>query len=571
MTTLVTTSDSRPDAPFVSPIAGPSAGVDGAGVDLAYDPDFERVAAEVEKLTSLSGEAPDWALVAEGASRILTEKSKDLRVLGWFVVARSQLGGWAGLAGALAAYLAVARAFWPTLFPPRSRVRARAGQVEWLWGVLAKRVAALPVGAAEATTVRAVEAHVSDLAAFFAESLAAADPGVGVLRVALREKVRQLPEVAAQMPAPASPIVPSAAEAEAEAEAEADGDTSPPTIPTIPPRDVAVASSQAPKVVRVEAPVLSTPQIDASKLGGLSAIHDAAQPLREPMMTLAHHARRGAPASPWPYRTLRSAAWLTVEAAPAAEGAKTPLRGPKAQDRDLLTKLAAASQWEALLEASEDGFATNIFWLDPHRFSALALEGLGPDYRRARAAVAREATAFVARVPDLLHLLFSSGAPFASAETKHWLEAEAERTRGPSVAGNTPSDGEAELSRAFEDALTTGPPEEAFASALVSVSSLPEARGRFRASLAIAKRAHAAARIGLAHALYERLVAEVDATLEAWEPALSAEALSGLVAVRAAIAEAKPAGARDPAAVDSSALFARLLRLDPRAALRATT
>ena len=568
MTTLVTTSDSRPDAPFVSPIAGPSAGVDGAGVDLVYDPDFERVAAEVEKLNSLSGEAPDWALVAEGASRILTEKSKDLRVLGWFVVARSQLGGWAGLAGALAAYLAVARAFWPTLFPPRSRVRARAGQVEWLWGVLAKRVAALPVGAAESTTVRAVEAHVSELAAFFAESLAAADPGVGVLRVALREKVRQLPEVAAQMPATASPIAPLAAGPEAD-----DGDPSPPTIPTIPPRELAVAtaSSPAPKVVRVEAPVLSLPQVDASELGGLSAIHDAAQPLREPMMTLAHHARRGAPASPWPYRTLRSAAWLTVEGAPEAEGAKTPLRGPKAQDRDLLTKLAAASQWEALLEASEDAFATNIFWLDPHRFSALALEGLGPDYRRARAAVAREATTFVARVPGLLHLLFSSGAPFASAETKQWLEAEEERTRGPSVAGNTPSDGEAELSRAFEDALTTGPPEEAFASALVSVSSLPEARGRFRASLAIAKRAHAAARIGLAHALYERLVAEVDATLEAWEPALSAEAISGLAAVRAAIAEAKPAGARDPAAVESSALFARLLRLDPRAALRATT
>ncbi len=568
MTTLVTTSDSRPGAPFVSPIAGPSAGVDGAGVDLAYDPDFERLAAEVEKLTSLSGEAPDWALVAEGASRILTEKSKDLRVLGWFVVARSQLGGWAGLAGALATYLAVARAFWPTLFPPRSRVRARAGQVEWLWGVLAKRVAALPVGVAESTTVRAVEAHVSELAAFFSESLAAADPGVGVLRVALREKVRQLPEVAAQMPATASPVVPIAAETEAD-----DGDPSPPTIPTIPPRELAVAtaSSPAPKVVPVEAPVLFLPQVDASALGGLSAIHDAAQPLREPMMTLAHHARRGAPASPWPYRTLRSAAWLTVEGAPEAEGAKTPLRGPKAQDRDLLTKLAAASQWEALLEASEDAFATNIFWLDPHRFSALALEGLGPDFRRARAAVAREATTFVARVPGLLQLQFSSGAPFASGETKRWLEAEGERTRGPSVAGNTPSDGETALSRAFEDALTTGPPEEAFASALVSAGALPEARGRFRASLAIAKRAHAAARIGLAHALYERLVAEVDATLEAWEPALSAEALSGLVAVRAAIAEAKPVGARDPAAVESSALFARLLRLDPRAALRATT
>jgi len=565
MTSLEPTLALLPDPLLVGPIVGGAP----AGVDLAYDPDFELLSAEIEKLTSLSGEPTDWPLVAFEAGRILREKSKDLRVMSWFVAAKAHTEGLPGIASGLATYRAIAEAHWPALYPPITRLRARAGQVEWLWGVLAKRVAALSVGADDAEAVRAVEVASAALGGFFSEVLKASDPGMGVFRVALREKVRALPP-----PREAPPPRPAAAPS---LEVEAEGESAPPTVPTIPP--LAPRPGEAPKApaappraseggsAAAAVPAVAVPVVSLAEGAGLEGAKDAALPLREPLVGIAHHARRAAPLSPWPYRVLRAAAWLTVERAPEANGKKTELRGPRAQDRELCAKLHASSQWDALLEASEELAATHIFWLDPHRYSALALAAKGAEGSLARAAVTREVCTFVARVPGLVHLEFSNGTPFASAETADWLAAESAPSReGPTGAG--PSAAEGEVLAQLEAGLSSGPPEEAFAGALVGIAALADARAHFRATLAVAKRAHAAAKLELAYALYERLLGLVDGTLEAWEPGLAGEALAGFVATGAAREKARSLGAIptiDPV------LFRRLLRLDPRAALRSLT
>jgi len=69
-----------------------------AGVDLSYDPEFERLVAEVGKLTSLAGELPDWAFLLAECTRTLGEKSKDLRVMSWLVAAHAFTSGWTGIA-----------------------------------------------------------------------------------------------------------------------------------------------------------------------------------------------------------------------------------------------------------------------------------------------------------------------------------------------------------------------------------------------------------------------------------------------------------------------------------------
>jgi type VI secretion system protein VasJ len=551
------------DPRLVAPISAEAP----AGADLSYDPEFERLVAEIGKLTSLAGETPDWHFVLSECERTLREKSKDLRVMSWLVAAKAYTSGWSGIASGLDAYVAVARSFWATLFPPANRLRARAGQVEWLWGVLAKRVAALPAEApADALLVRSLEPRVAELAAFFAENLKDADPGIGSLRAALRDKVRRLAEAAPPPPVSAPAAVPAPA-------------PPPEAAPAVevPSPHGTNGAARAPVAAAGPPPEIAPVAIDPSALAGLDQTQDAARALRDPLTTLAHHARRIAPEAAWPYRLLRIAAWLTVERAPEAEGRKTPLRAPKPQDRELLTNLHAAGQWDALLEAAEDAAATNILWLDPHRMTALALEHKGPAFRAARQTVGRETAWLLERVSGLTHLTFSNGTPFASPETIDWLASEQARfAKGSEAAPATGANGaggsadDAALLDALEERLASGSTDDAFARTLAEAERLSGARSRFRALLAVARRAQTADHLELAHALYERLLVQVDSTLEQWEPALSAEVLGGSLKVLGLLSRNRKPGTAEQDADErrEALLFRRLLALDPHAALR---
>jgi type VI secretion system protein VasJ len=561
----------EPDPRLVAPISAETP----AGTDLSYDPDFERLVAEMAKLTSLAGEVPDWHFVLAECERTLREKSKDLRVMSWLVAAHAYTSGWSGIATGLAAYAALTRTYWPTLFPPANRLRARAGQVEWLWGVLARRVAALPVDAADAPLARSLEPRVAELTAFFAENLKDADPGGGSFRAALREKLRVLAEAAPQpQPQPQPPLAPPAgngAASTASTKAGLDGTSSSTPYSST---NGANGAARAPTIAAGPPPAVAAVAIDASSLAGLEQTQDAAGALRDPLTTLAHHARRVAPATAWPYRVLRFSAWLTVERAPEAEGTKTPLRAPKGQERELLSSLHAAGQWDALLEAAEEFVIAQIFWLDPHRMSALALDHKGPDFRAARQAVGRETAWFLERVPGLTHLTFSNGTPFATPETIDWLAAEQARfakgSASSGVEGHEASTEDAALLASLDERLATGSAGEAFAQTLADAEHLTSPRSRFRAHLAVARKAQTADHLDVAHALYERLLLQVDSTLERWEPALSAEAIGGFLKVIRLLGRNRKEGAAEQEPDDrrEALLFRRLLTLDPHAALR---
>jgi type VI secretion system protein VasJ len=546
-----------------------------AGTDLSYDPEFERLVAEIEKLTSLAGESPDWTFIRSESERTLRDKAKDLRVMSWHVAAKANVEGWTGIVSGLATYHALAKEFWPSLFPPAKRLRARAGQVEWLWGVLAKRIAALPTAVTDVAAVRSLEAQVPELSAFFSEQLKDTDPGMGSVRSALREKIRQLPEpppapvVAAVEARPVSQEVEAAPattrQPQLQAEATATS-TNGAAAATYAPAPVAAAKAIAP-------PELAAVAIDASALANLDQAQDAARGLRDSLMTLAHHGRQVAPSSAWSYRLLRIAAWLTVERAPEAEGGKTPLRAPKQQDRDLLESLRAAGQWDGLLAAAEEAAATHVFWLDPHRMTALALEHKGAPFAQARQIVCRETAAFVERVPGVQHLLYSNGTPFASPETVDWIVAQQRSSRD----GRGQGGGDAGTDDALDALLaqlaeqrSTGSAADALATALAEAERLPSIRSRFRAHLAIAREAQAADHLDIALALHERLLPQITPTLEQWEPHLSAEALANHLKVLRAFSRNESAAPADRAANErkEASLFQRLLALDPHAALR---
>jgi len=549
----------EPFSPLLAPIPGDAPG----GADVTYDPEFARLVEEIDKLTSLAGELPDWGFVIQECERTLREKSKDLRVMGWLVAARAHAGGFPGIAEGLTLYAALTKAWWPSLFPPVNRLRARAGQVEWLWRTLAKRVAALPVTAGDAPIVRSLEPLVAELGAFFSEALKDSDPTIAALRIAVREKVRQLP-AEEPPPPPATPTATPTNDAPAG-----------PSAPSAPiermatPAPVTPAAPVAPAAPAPPPPELAEIVIDPSSMKGLDETQDAARPLRVPLTTLAHHARRVAPTSPWPYRVLRVAAWLTIEAVPEAENGKTFVRGPKPQERDQLASLLAAGHWDGLLHSAEEAVGEHPFWLDLHRYVALALDNKGADHRGARQAVGRETSAFLQRLSGIQRLLFSNGTPFASQETIEWLDGERARFGAAQGRAGASSSGSAADSPALAEVLAALGGDEggddALATAIAGAERLPSARERFRGLLAVAHTAQRGARADLAVAIYERLLPEVDATLERWEPALAAELLHGLLKARRAPQVAPRARDVGP---DDTSLFRRLLTLDPHAALR---
>ncbi|MDR3153720.1 MAG: type VI secretion system ImpA family N-terminal domain-containing protein, partial [Deltaproteobacteria bacterium] len=116
-----------------SAAADPIPGDSPAGRDVRLEPDFASLQAEIDKLSSLSGAqgGVNWPLAESLAARILKESSKDILAAAYLAAAVCENGGPGAVAdgaGFLADFL---EAWWPRLFPPLKRFRARANAVEW--------------------------------------------------------------------------------------------------------------------------------------------------------------------------------------------------------------------------------------------------------------------------------------------------------------------------------------------------------------------------------------------------------------------------------------------------------
>lgn len=531
------------DAPFLNEtFLAPISEASPAGQDVSYDTDFEKLAAELEKVTSVSGEAPDWNFIRRESSRILKEVSKDLRVASWWVASAGMLEGWNAVAEGLATYKAFFDRFWNEMYPPLKRVRARAGLVGWLWEQLARSLAPRNVTIADGDAVRASEAAISALDSFLSEKVGDANPGVAGLRTVMREKIRSIPEA----PKAADPFAaPTAAQPTG-----AQGGSPPQSLRSLPSN-----SSNSFSIPEGAA----APQVGS--VGSLDAAEATADGWRSSLSTLAVLAREAAPTAPWPYRLMRVATWLTVQNPPIVEEGKTFVRGPRQGDRADFQTMFENSVWEGLRNACEEALSANMFWLDLHRWSAIALENLGTPYAAAREAIGRETVSLVSRLPSLPSLFFSDGTPFASAETADWLVAEQARYGGGGGGGRSPAD---EASKALlteaEARVTAGQIDEGLAQAITLANNAPNAAMRFRALLLAGQLAHQKGKSPLALALLERLLPQVDATLEAWEPDVCASFFETALKVTRAVL---------PDAADrQSVLFRRLLQVDPAAALR---
>ena len=518
-----------------APLRAPLAGDNPAGMDATFEPDFEQLKLEIDKLTSMAGSPPNWREVDSLASSILSSKAKDFRVATWLALAKMQQNGFEGFAEGLSVLRGLIDEFWVTMYPDAKRARARVNLVSWLEENSCAFFDQRDVTASDADAVRACESLIAAIDTGLAEKLADAYPGMNKLKSTFRNKVRAIPEPPKEA-APPPPVAAASTTTEAAA----------PPAPAATALPTATNADEAVTAVR-----------DCGK-----AIIDIAKMLR-----------RVDPAQAWPYRLQRTGAWLGVQRPPPNENNKTRLPPPAPDVKKKLQGFMEQQKWLELLGAAEDATAQYLFWLEAHRLVAVAMDSLGALFIGAREVVGREVVGFVQRFPMIAALQFSDGSPFVDAATASWLDQEAGKWGGGGGGGGSSSSSavseeDQELQKRFVEAremVSTGKVPEGLALAMALAVRAPDARTRFRSRLSVAQLAIEGGKVEIARPILDSLAGEVEQHgLEAWEPVLSAQVYASLLACLKAPGAAKTA---DTASRQLS-VFDRLCRLDPAAAIK---
>jgi type VI secretion system protein VasJ len=362
-----------------------------AGSDVRYEPEYEKLQAEIDKLSSPSASGGiDWKKVSDLAASILDKKSKDLLVASYLAVSQVHMRQIEGLADGLTVLSDLIEHYWEDLFPPKKRMRGRSGAIEWWLEKTETALKGIKSQPVETQKLVAVNHTLKQIDALLTEHL----PEPPLLRPIQRvlEEISSAPEAQAK-----EDSAPAAGRPQPE--------------PPSGPKPATPPQPDKPAPAAAEPQELATEQ-DAQKLitTGLQNLRQAATFLLEMD-----------PVNPTAYRHRRVAAWSVVSMLPAETNGQTQVPPPPPQVRQTLLEHRENGNWNALIMSAEQRLSQFIFWFDLNRFSAEALAGLGDGYQNAREVVIQETAFFIHRFPTLTDLTFSDGTPFADSETRQWL------------------------------------------------------------------------------------------------------------------------------------------------------
>ena len=492
-----------------------------AGVSVRYDPDFEAVDAQIQRLEGFSRQSVDWTEVVALGRRILDQKSKDILVCSYVAVGLLQTEGCGGLAKGLACLEEMVSGFWPELFPELKRLKARVNALNWLAGRAGFAIAQGALNAGDVDAAAACEARVQSLLGILREKIPVDGPD-------WTDLLRPLQEFIAQHTP--SPVV------------------------------------SAPEAPRPEPEKLRSVPVAAASIDTAEEARRFLQDTIDPLKRAVSISRGGDPSVPAPYGLIRALTWSDIEAAPPASDQQTRVPPPAEHVRERCRTLAAQSAWKELLEETEDRVAEFPFWLDLHRLSDQALGSLGQDYAGARLAIRAETALLLTRLPGLSDLRFSDGTPFADDSTRRWISSElfpAPVDTAAAVAGpGERPDWLGDLRERSKGLIDEGKRAEAISLVQEAARTAPTGRDRFLAEMELARLCLEAGQLRPALARLEMLDEQVRRfSLEEWEPRLSLDALRLYEAALDQSVQAS--GPSTPEiARQADAVYNRLCRLD---------
>lgn len=499
------------------------------GQDARYEDEFDELKGEIENIASGT---VDWENVEKLAVSLLAETSKDLNVFGYLSAALIQRHGFLGLADAFALLRHWVEADWENLHP-RKPPRSRGFAFSWLVDRVTPYVEARePKDDAEVAVLEPIRDDLQIIVKMAQENLGHNAPGFGELQNALRKKAEQHK--------PAEPEPAEEPEVEAEPAAEAPAASPPPAAePTAEPPPEPEPATEAPKPAPATAPAAPQPaRVAAGKpveVPDLPPLADSAgaREIRDRIRTFIGPLRQSNLLSASPYRMLRVLKWEDLQSPPPADpgSGKTRVPAPRGPQQRALANLLTNRTWPELLEASEAAFQNDsgTFWLDLQHYSALAIENLDPSHGPRLANVIIEALrSLLERFPNLHHLSFADGTPFAKPETRTWIE-EAVRVVEVDVVGSGGGRAEDTVLSDEEIAEAKGLFGKKQADAAMdilqgAVERAGTLRAVFRTRLTAAQLCLQAGKMGWARTLLDQLREESEGfRFETWEPETAIE------------------------------------------------
>jgi type VI secretion system protein VasJ len=489
-----------------TPIPGDSP----TGASARYEPEYEKVQAEIEKLQSVSQTPVLWGEVVSLSSTLLSTKSKDL-LLGSYVTAGLLAeDGYPGLAAGLNFYKDLIATFWDKLFPPIEKMRAREGAARWLderGARMLSEITASP-GESDRESLTACLAAVEAVNALMGEKFTDQPIGLSELKGKIEEKLYSIPE-----PQAAAPADGGGGES-GSAEVASGGEAAPPP----PPAEI-----------------------------------DSPERAREAIQKSLDYLRGANASDPFAWQIHRILLWSPITELPEPMPAGGDAALAASWDQALKKK-----DYQRVLDEAEARLATEPLWLDLNLYSVRAMEGLGDAYEKARLALAGQVAALVRRIPELPSAVFEGGVPAAGEVTRQWIDHEllGAASKNGTTGGAERMDGTMAEARKL---ATRGKLPAATAMVQKELETVPPGRSRFLWRLNLARLCADSGKPLFAVPQLEALDAEAErGGLEQWEPELAVEVVKLLWQCYSSLSKTGGETMADKA----SRAYSRLCRLD---------
>jgi type VI secretion system protein VasJ len=444
----------------------------------------------------------DWSRVTQWAATILSKQSKDLTVAGYLSVGLVRERQINGLDEGVQVFRDLVDNYWDNLYPPKKRMRGRAGAFTWWLEKTAEVLENLNPEPIPAEQIQRLQENIRALD----ERLAEVMPEPPLLRP-LQRQLERFP--IQKSDAPETELVPEAAPQPAQAQA------------------ATIEQISTPAPVTRPSPVTETPAVVSSSQDAQKSIDAAFQRVRQ----ACHYILQQDARNPSAYRYRRIAAWAGIDELPPNSDGVTQIPPPAPQVVEPLMELREAANWTALIENLEQKVSQFVFWFDLHYMVAEGLKNLGPDYTSALKAVCQETAYFLMRLPGVENLAFSDEMPFADARTLAWLGRIGVGTSGGD-SGPERHSGAGQNERfntMVQDAIALGRNKkvaEALDSLFRELQTAPSRSEQSRWRLGIAQVLLTIKKGPSALPHLEQIVNDIDTyQLEQWDPAFALEGL----------------------------------------------
>lgn len=582
-------------------LLGPIAGANPGGVELRYDPLFDKIkearredddVPQGEWTTTLK--TADWPTVIKLSKDALATKSKDLQIAAWLTEALLRREGFAGLQAGLDVLSGLVEQHWDHLYPEidDGDLEMRAAPLEWVGLKLEFPVRNSPADRSghtffdlrdsrlvptEAAAAESEERAAARTAAIASGKVTPEDMDAGftatpkpwykALVADIEGSLAMLATLDKICEARFGDVAPSFAHLKETLEDVRRGavaqlkhklELDPDPVEEAPAEDDGATTSSGagaagPGNMTGRGPITPEP----------TSIQDATARI----LGAAKYLRANDPFNPASYLLLRGLRWGELRANTGALDPKL-LEAPATSVRTNLKGLLLDARWPDLLEAAEGVMGTpqGRGWIDLQRYALTACDALGSDYFPVANALRGSLRALLADIPQLIDMTLMDDTPTANAETRAWLRAhvlaEGDAAMQGADATNIPPEENGGESR-MRDPLSlataevrAGRADRAIALLMREAGREKTSRGRFLLQAELARIMVDAGHHSVATPILEQLIADVEShRLEDWE---AGELVAIPMALMYRVLERTEG---DPSIKQS--LYLRICRLDP--------